>query len=399
MPLIKCPECGRMVSDRAAECPHCGGPLKQESSPQDYQPDTDAPVSQATSPQDNQPVMSDDEMIQPDEQPSRRWLYAVIAALVIVLAAGIGYYFYDKGQKQKAYEREVFVKDSLAQVRRDSLEQVRRDSIEQARQDSIARAAIAHDYKVVKINSEDFFDSNRVAVISNGKQITTSIGEMWQFVDVLDEHDYDGNGINDCLVEKHSGGNGAIPSYFFIVYYDEEKKRFKETEIPLNESDNIRDMWGIYGALKRIIEKKGNQWLITFKLGQQTRVYQFDGKEAVLIESGKKSTAARRVFTMMNVFNTNECDDDLKRTIMYDINGDGKSDTFVFTCPLNRSTADLYAGDLNLIIYMSNQTEPVFEDYADFFSILSSKTKGMYDILEDDRILYKWNGSEYVRQQ
>ena len=287
-------------------------------------------------------------------------------------------------------------------MRRDSIEQVRRDSIEQVRQDSIARAAIAHDYKVVELKSDEIWYNKRIAVISNGKQITTSIGEEWPFVDVLDEHDYDGNGINDCLVRKHPGGNSSgIPYSFFIVYYDDEKKRFKETEIPLNESDKIRDMWGIYhGTLKHIIEKKGNQWLITFKLGIQTRVFQFDGKEAVLIESGKKNTAAaRRVFTMMNVFNTNEWDDYLKRTIMYDINGDGKSDTFVFTCPNSRPSATYYEGDLNLIIYMSNQTEPVFEDYADFFSILSSKTKGMYDILEDDRWLYKWNGSEYVRQQ
>lgn len=29
MPLITCPECGRLVSDRAAACPCCGWPLDQ----------------------------------------------------------------------------------------------------------------------------------------------------------------------------------------------------------------------------------------------------------------------------------------------------------------------------------------------------------------------------------
>lgn len=33
MPLIKCPECGRMVSDLAAECPNCGCPVGQITAP------------------------------------------------------------------------------------------------------------------------------------------------------------------------------------------------------------------------------------------------------------------------------------------------------------------------------------------------------------------------------
>ena len=31
MPLIKCPECGKEVSDRAAACIHCGCPLQQKN--------------------------------------------------------------------------------------------------------------------------------------------------------------------------------------------------------------------------------------------------------------------------------------------------------------------------------------------------------------------------------
>ena len=30
MALIKCPECGREISDRALNCPNCGCPLKHE---------------------------------------------------------------------------------------------------------------------------------------------------------------------------------------------------------------------------------------------------------------------------------------------------------------------------------------------------------------------------------
>lgn len=31
MALIKCPECGKEISDRAVSCPHCGYPIKNLS--------------------------------------------------------------------------------------------------------------------------------------------------------------------------------------------------------------------------------------------------------------------------------------------------------------------------------------------------------------------------------
>lgn len=34
MALIKCTECGKMISTRAKECPHCGCPVEQAKSPQ-----------------------------------------------------------------------------------------------------------------------------------------------------------------------------------------------------------------------------------------------------------------------------------------------------------------------------------------------------------------------------
>ena len=67
-------------------------------------------------------------------------LYSVVGALLIVLA---GYSIYNYIQIRKAKQHELFVRDSIAQVRKneqarlDSLNQVRTDSIEQAKKDSI----------------------------------------------------------------------------------------------------------------------------------------------------------------------------------------------------------------------------------------------------------------------
>ena len=34
MPLIKCPECGNKVSDKAHACPHCGFPIEDMAAEQ-----------------------------------------------------------------------------------------------------------------------------------------------------------------------------------------------------------------------------------------------------------------------------------------------------------------------------------------------------------------------------
>lgn len=37
MALVKCPECGHEISDRAERCPHCGYPMKNHTQPPIYQ--------------------------------------------------------------------------------------------------------------------------------------------------------------------------------------------------------------------------------------------------------------------------------------------------------------------------------------------------------------------------
>lgn len=65
---------------------------------------------------------------------TRKWLYGVIGALLMVLV-GVGSLLYINSQKQKAEERELLVRDSIAQVQR--IQQARQDSIERVRQDSL----------------------------------------------------------------------------------------------------------------------------------------------------------------------------------------------------------------------------------------------------------------------
>ena len=65
MALIKCPECGKEISDKAGACPHCG-----------------CPIGNAT-----QPIQNNDGK---SNKGSKKILIGVVAVVAI---AGTGYYF------------------------------------------------------------------------------------------------------------------------------------------------------------------------------------------------------------------------------------------------------------------------------------------------------------------
>ena len=87
MALIKCNECGQMISDRATKCPKCGCPTTKGT--ESHIPQEKPQV---------QPVYYEDEK----GGRSRKWLYGIIALLVALIAGG-GYWWYG----QSSDEREV----------------------------------------------------------------------------------------------------------------------------------------------------------------------------------------------------------------------------------------------------------------------------------------------------
>ena len=91
MALIKCSGCGNMISDKAIRCPKCGHPVQNGY-------DVSEKVDEGP-----QPVYYDEE-----KSNSRKGLYAIIAALLAILAGG-GYYVYTNSQ-----EKSVSVETSVS---------------------------------------------------------------------------------------------------------------------------------------------------------------------------------------------------------------------------------------------------------------------------------------------
>lgn len=85
MALIKCPECGNMISDKASACPKCGLPMGQVTTTTK----TDGNIAIAESSEHN---MSQDNYIDYDNgRKNRKSLFVIIAALLIAMIAFVVY--------------------------------------------------------------------------------------------------------------------------------------------------------------------------------------------------------------------------------------------------------------------------------------------------------------------
>lgn len=130
MALITCKNCGKMISDKAKACPHCGTLV-------DFEQTVNGETSYNQETEPNRVVTS--EPVEYYEEPERKSHAGLIITAVLGLLALFsvgGWLWYDSNQKRAEQERQMAI---LA-------EKARQDSIavaelrEQARQDSIAEA-------------------------------------------------------------------------------------------------------------------------------------------------------------------------------------------------------------------------------------------------------------------
>lgn len=91
MALIDCPMCGQTISDRATKCPHCGAEFK---SPTSISTSTQIPPKHQQAGKPNTPRNSNKLM--------RIFLYILLG---LIVAGGVGYFFYDRHQSKLETER------------------------------------------------------------------------------------------------------------------------------------------------------------------------------------------------------------------------------------------------------------------------------------------------------
>lgn len=235
MALIKCPSCGKNISDKAPYCPHCGLILSKQDAPGKSNP-PDAPTMPSEIPENMEytdPSIYDDN---PEPRKDRRLILIVVIFLVLLAGGTTSYYFYAKKKAQTAAFAEKARLDSIA-AEAAALEAARLDSI---RQDSIKYEEEHRFLPTVFIHEELTRDERsplfyKRPLKSNWEQILISQGFVKGETKTLyvDERGYDEElyDIGAVLYTRNINGRCITVKACFILYKQDQDGSM----IPINQ--------------------------------------------------------------------------------------------------------------------------------------------------------------------
>ena len=258
-------------------------------------------------------------------------------------------------------------------------------------------------YKLVKtkdswLHLDSYWFDRLFTVLVDGKQVTSDIGESG-YVKILDEHDYDGDGNNECLIQVWTGGNGIESTQYSLVYYDIAEEELEQ--ILLDD-----DIWN---EDPKAVLRDGKYYIVC-KRGINTKTYVFnDGEVQLIDDSNSASTEAVMTYTMVDIFGVDNVGDLPESSFeersdgygayarkYFDLDGDGVNETLEFIS--DTSHAFNWGESMSMTIIWSNGRR-TDAGGGDKCAILKSKTKGMPDLLFSDVYLYKWDGKKYDHVQ
>ena len=220
--------------------------------------------------------------------------------------------------------------------------------------------------------------------------------EAAEFLEIIDQRDYDGDGLEEAFVCQSTGGSAHLPE--FIVYFDKETNTFRKVEfnnigVFLNDSiEEWNGKWSFYGGddshYERFIFENGR----IVKVENYTKP-QSEGAEALL------------TITPQLMFGSElEAGSGDKKTTSYDLDGDGRNEIIecMYQHGINWGDPEIdYKPTMHIDILWSNGKvmDLTGDDYWLELKVLSTKSNGVYDLANGLRgVTYRWDGKQYKKQ-
>lgn len=248
-------------------------------------------------------------------------------------------------------------------------------------------------YSVVELASDDI-GGYEIWVTKDGKFQNTGI-ETYELCWMIDQRDYDDDGLEEAFVAQSTGGSGYYPP--FIVYFDKRngtfsKVDFKNLGVFLKDSVEMwNGRWSFIGGTPLHYER------YIFENGRIVKVEDYsrplpDGAEILLIAESDK------------MFDALEAEDGEKININFDLDGDGQNETIECEYLHGVNWEDFerdYKSTMNITIFWSNgqKTDLTYDETWLKLIILSTKTNGKNDLANGKKgEFFKWDGNTYKLQ-
>ena len=250
------------------------------------------------------------------------------------------------------------------------------------------------EYRIVEQASGNV-SSDEVWVTKDGKFQNTGI-EACDIYEILDQRDYDGDGLEEAYVAQSTGGSANIPP--FIVYFDKDagvfrKVEFKNYGVFLHDSvEEWKGKWSFVGGNESHYER------FIFDSGRIVKVEEYtrpkpEGSETLLSLSPQKMFGSEQ-----------EVEAGEKKNTSFDLDGDGKNE--IIECEymhgINWGDPERdYKPTMHINILWGNgrNTDLTGDEYWLEMKVLSTKTNGVNDLANGQKgVTYRWDGSTYKQQ-
>ena len=235
------------------------------------------------------------------------------------------------------------------------------------------------------LDKDDGREFSTLRATSGGKTYTLIDQSKQSCLQIVDQRDWDSNGLADALLRHVNacGGNGAEDSFFFVSAFG-------------NGRFILSDEFG-YTSDDPVIEKWQNRWSVVVAANNEgynhtqrpeeiRERFVVDGGKAVKVEESRRKDLPSLLEMRSEIFSMDKADE--QHSIEYDLDGDGKKDLI---------TASLWVrwGRLVWTIHFANGKKFEAQTACKRIGVLSTKTNGVNDLVCDQDTVLHWNSQAY----
>jgi len=201
---------------------------------------------------------------------------------------------------------------------------------------------------------------------------------------VIDQRDFDGNGLVDALVENITGcgGNCCPQSFFFVSNFGGGRFQVSE-EFADSWRDPVIERWK---GRWSVAVSSSNEGIDHQRLCEITRRFILEAGKAVQVEEWLHKEMESMTEIRSEIFDPDKVDEE--HSIEYDLDGDGKKDQ-IKTKYWSRW------GSMFWIVEFADGKKFSSNLGCKRIGVLGTKTHGVSDLVCDQDTVFRWNGLEY----
>lgn len=201
---------------------------------------------------------------------------------------------------------------------------------------------------------------------------------------IVEQEDFDGNGIIDALIEENAcGGNIGINVYFIVSY--SENGYFSISNRVAGNSYSIEDWKGKIS----ILVFDANVGYGNVEMGDKKERYVLKDGKLELVETLKKQLVVSVKELKSSDFHHEE---EKPLRLAYDLDGNGITDYFECHYWFRWGSMSIY----HFVLNGKEVDDAFFSTGIKRIGVLSTITNGYHDLVLDEDIIIKWNGKKYV---